>query len=92
LPVVAARPGAYIPAYFIARICANLQRSHEAFVHLEKAYEQRSDWLMDLAVDPAFDGLRNTPRFRALQMLARAPQHEAKKTSRIFILGIAPGL
>jgi serine/threonine protein kinase/tetratricopeptide (TPR) repeat protein len=65
---------AYVPAYFLARIYANLQRSHEAFANLEKAYEQRSDWLMDLAVDPAFDGLRDTPRFRALLRTLRLVQ------------------
>jgi Tfp pilus assembly protein PilF len=57
---------AYVPAYFIAQIYANLGRSHETFSNLEKAFEQRSDWLMDLAVDPAFDRMRSARRFKGL--------------------------
>ncbi len=33
---------------------------------LEKAYEQRSQWLAFLKIWPLFDGVRSDPRFKAL--------------------------
>jgi hypothetical protein len=37
-----------------------------AFAWLEKAYDQRSNILTRLKVDPAFDSLRDDPRFQDL--------------------------
>jgi len=40
--------------------------NEEAFAWLEKAYSQHSNVLTTLKVDPAFDPLRNDPRFKDL--------------------------
>ena len=41
-------------------------KRHQAFDFLEKAYTQHSNLLVRLKVDPAFDSLRDDPRFKAL--------------------------
>jgi hypothetical protein len=38
----------------------------QAFSWLEKAVEDRSEWLCQFRVDPALDPLRSDPRFDAL--------------------------
>jgi hypothetical protein len=38
----------------------------EAFVWLERAYEERSNILVNLKVHPFFDPVRNDPRFASL--------------------------
>jgi serine/threonine-protein kinase len=50
----------------LAVIASALNRPDEAFRWLEKAFEERSWWLVWLKVDPRFDPLRGDPRFDAL--------------------------
>jgi hypothetical protein len=38
----------------------------EAFVWLQKAYDDRDDRLMSLKVDPFWDSLRSDPRYASL--------------------------
>ena len=33
---------------------------------LERAYDERNPWLLNVQVDPAMDSLRSSPRFRDL--------------------------
>jgi adenylate cyclase len=56
----------YISSFQIAAIYAGLRESDQAFAWLEKAYEERSDSLVYLMVDPRLDGLRSDPRFTDL--------------------------
>jgi tetratricopeptide (TPR) repeat protein len=42
---------------------AHLNRKDEAFEWLEKAYQERSIWLVNMKTDPQFDTLRSDPRF-----------------------------
>jgi TolB-like protein len=56
----------YILPYNVARICARLGVKDEAFAWLEKAYEERSEHLTMLKVDPLLDSLRPDPRFANL--------------------------
>ena len=51
-------------------IYAGLGNKDQAFKWLEKAYEERDVWLMNLKVDPVFARLRSDKRFPDL--LARA--------------------
>ncbi len=50
-------------AVFSAMELAYLGRKDEAFVVLERAFEERNSWLGELNVDPSWDPLRSDPRF-----------------------------
>lgn len=56
----------FVPGYDVATIYAALGQKDEAFAELEKAYNQRAEWLGYLKVDPQLDTLRSDPRFRDL--------------------------
>jgi DNA-binding winged helix-turn-helix (wHTH) protein/TolB-like protein/Flp pilus assembly protein TadD len=60
----------YVSPYTVAAIYAGLGNKDQAFKWLEKAYEERDVWLMNLKVDPVFAKLRSDKRFPDL--LARA--------------------
>jgi hypothetical protein len=47
-------------------VYAGLHENEKAMDWLEKAYEDRSNAIIFLKVDPDFDGLRSNPRFQAL--------------------------
>ncbi|MFC1573093.1 protein kinase [Candidatus Eisenbacteria bacterium] len=56
--------------YGIAAVHASLGQTDSAFVWLDRAYRMQDHWgAMNMAVDadPAFDGLRSDPRYRAVQ-------------------------
>jgi TolB-like protein/DNA-binding winged helix-turn-helix (wHTH) protein/Flp pilus assembly protein TadD len=58
----------------IARIYISLGDKDQALAWLEKAYEQRSDYLVFVKVDPAWDRLRADPRFvNLLRRIGLAP-------------------
>ncbi|MFQ5652755.1 MAG: hypothetical protein ACE5IY_22715, partial [bacterium] len=56
----------YATSYLIATIYVGLGQKEQAFEYLEKAYEERSNWLVYLKVEPIFDSLRSDQRFTAL--------------------------
>jgi eukaryotic-like serine/threonine-protein kinase len=56
----------YISAYHIAAIYVGLKDHDHAFEWLEKAFQDRADWMVFLKVDPRFDSLRSDPRFTNL--------------------------
>jgi adenylate cyclase len=56
----------YVSSFQIAAIYAGLGEKDQAFAWLEKAYEERSDGLVNLKAEPRFDTLRDDPRFKAL--------------------------
>ncbi len=53
----------YVSPMFFVFTYAHLNRKDEAFEWLEKAYQERSAWLVFLKTDPQFDNLRSDPRF-----------------------------
>jgi TolB-like protein/DNA-binding winged helix-turn-helix (wHTH) protein len=64
-------------SFFLSIAYANLGRKDQAFVWLEKAYEQRSGIpeMINMPVDSAFDPLRSDPRFDAfLRRVGLPPQ------------------
>lgn len=59
----------FVTAYGTALVHAGLGQKDEAFGWLEKAFEERSHWLVWLRLDPRWNTLRGDPRFD--QMVAR---------------------
>ena len=56
----------YVPAYGLAEVYATLGDKEEAFAWLERAYEERSSWLVYIKVEPRLDTLRSDLRFQDL--------------------------
>jgi tetratricopeptide (TPR) repeat protein len=56
----------YIAPYFFAGIHIGLEEFERAVEYLEKAYEERSHWLIYLHIDPGMDVLRSNARFQDL--------------------------
>jgi TolB-like protein/DNA-binding winged helix-turn-helix (wHTH) protein/Tfp pilus assembly protein PilF len=56
----------YVSPYIIARIYVGLGEKDIAFEWLERAYEERSEWLTWLQVDPRLDRIRSDARFQNL--------------------------
>jgi serine/threonine-protein kinase len=56
----------YVSSFDIAVVQAGLGDKDQAFVWLEKAYEERPSALVYLQVEPRFDNLRSDPRFTEL--------------------------
>jgi serine/threonine-protein kinase len=56
----------YISPYCLAIIYAGLDKKEQAFEYLQKAYEERSSWLLRLKAEPKFDSLRSDQRFADL--------------------------
>jgi len=59
-------PGVYVPSICSAFIQLGLGAIDAVFAELDKAFEERSGWLVFLRVDPRFDRLRDDSRFAAL--------------------------
>ena len=56
----------YVPPYNLAMVYAGLNQKDEAFDWLERAYQDRSIWMIFLNVHPMFNDLRPDPRFDSL--------------------------
>jgi tetratricopeptide (TPR) repeat protein len=56
----------YVPAYFVAVIYIGLGQKEQALQWLGRAYDERSDELVYIKVEPRLDPLRDDPRFQAL--------------------------
>jgi hypothetical protein len=63
---VARAHGAPIPDYYVAAAWAAAGNKQKAQMALNRAYEQRSNWVIYLPYDPRFDSLRSEPQFQAL--------------------------
>ena len=64
----------YVAPSNFAKIYIGLGDKDQAFVWLEKGYQQRDVWLTFLRGDPTFDSLRSDPRFRDLVLRIGPPQ------------------
>jgi serine/threonine protein kinase/Flp pilus assembly protein TadD len=72
----------YVSPYSIALVYAGLGNRDEAFRWLDKAYEERSVRLINIAVHPRFAGLRDDPRFAALVRRTGLPWAAATGTAK----------
>jgi serine/threonine protein kinase/tetratricopeptide (TPR) repeat protein len=66
----------YAPPVYSAMILMGVGDKPQALTFLEKAYADRSDWIMQLKVEPEFDPLRTDLRF---QQLLRHTVQKSKK-------------
>jgi eukaryotic-like serine/threonine-protein kinase len=64
----------YVAAYSIGAIYAGLNEKDEAFAWLEKAYQERSFFLLWIKMDPKVDSLRSDSRFTDLMRRIGFPQ------------------
>jgi TolB-like protein/DNA-binding winged helix-turn-helix (wHTH) protein/Tfp pilus assembly protein PilF len=60
------KQGHYQSHYAVGLVYAGLGRRPDTFLELEKAYVERSHWLVWLKRDPRWDSVRGDPRFKAL--------------------------
>jgi serine/threonine protein kinase/Tfp pilus assembly protein PilF len=56
----------YVSPYILARICVALGEVDGGFKWLDEAYQDRDRRLIEIKVDPMFDGVRSDPRLAAL--------------------------
>jgi tetratricopeptide (TPR) repeat protein len=64
----------YVTAYGPALIHAALRRPDSAFAWLDKAYQERTNWMVWLNRDPRWAPIRSDPRFAVLTSRMRLPQ------------------
>jgi serine/threonine protein kinase/tetratricopeptide (TPR) repeat protein len=65
----------YVPPVYRAMIDIGLGERSQAIAFLERAYTDRSNWMVLLENEPEFDSLRSDPRFGALlYRIAHAPE------------------
>jgi TolB-like protein/Tfp pilus assembly protein PilF len=64
----------YISPYYLAIIYAGLADKDQAFEYLEKAYAERSNWVLRLKAEPKFDSLRSDQKFADLLRRVGLPQ------------------
>ena len=64
----------YVASYWIAMIYVGLDEKDEAFAWLEKAYQERSFWLLWIKMEPMVDSLRSDARFTDLMRRVGFPQ------------------
>jgi TolB-like protein/DNA-binding winged helix-turn-helix (wHTH) protein/Tfp pilus assembly protein PilF len=64
----------YVPSVLVAEACARVGDKDCAFEWLERGFEERDDLMIDLKVEPVFDGLRSDPRFQELIRRVGIPQ------------------
>jgi serine/threonine protein kinase/tetratricopeptide (TPR) repeat protein len=53
-------------SYYIALIYTGLNQKNQAFEWLEKAYEERNLWIIEVKIEPFFDSIRSDPQYKAL--------------------------
>jgi len=63
----------YVPACWFAALYTRLGENDQAFRWMEKAWKERSNWLIYLCVDPLFDDLRSDARFQDLAQRVGLP-------------------
>jgi tetratricopeptide (TPR) repeat protein len=64
----------YVTPYGVALVHAGLGSNDVAFAWLNKAFDERSHWLVWLRLDPRWSGLRLDPRFIELVRRMRFPE------------------
>ncbi len=77
--------GQYVPSYWIAVLYVGLKDKEQALVWLERAFQDRSSWLVWINVEPRFDFLRSDSRFSSLVARMRLTGGEQGKRRELGI-------
>ncbi len=73
----------YVPAVYFAVVFIGLNRKDDAFYWLDKAYDERCEYLVYLGSEPLADPLRGDPRFsRLLSRIGLQPATRAALRTR----------
>lgn len=64
----------YVPSVLVAETCVRVADMECAFQWLEKGFEERDDLMINLTVEPIFNGIRSDPRFQNLVRRIGIPQ------------------
>jgi TolB-like protein/Tfp pilus assembly protein PilF len=64
----------FVTSYAVALVYAGLGQNDDAFTWLNRAFDERSHWLVWLRLDPRWDRLRPDPRFADLVSRMSFPQ------------------
>jgi tetratricopeptide (TPR) repeat protein len=64
----------YVPPVLVAEACMRVGDKECAFEWLEKGFQERDDLMINLRVEPVFDGLHSDPRFQDLVHRVGIPQ------------------
>jgi TolB-like protein/DNA-binding winged helix-turn-helix (wHTH) protein/Tfp pilus assembly protein PilF len=64
----------YVPSVLVAATCVRLDDKECAFRWLEKGFQERDDLMINLKVEPVFDGIRSDPRYQDLVRRVGIPQ------------------
>lgn len=56
----------YVPAFYIACIYMALNEKPQTFRWLEKAFQERSEWMIYLGIEPCLDPISSEPQFIGL--------------------------
>jgi hypothetical protein len=64
----------YVSPYDLAILYVGLGDKERAGEQLNKAYEDRAGWIIDINVEPVFDSLRSDPRFAELVSRMKFPK------------------
>jgi tetratricopeptide (TPR) repeat protein len=64
----------FVTSYGRALVYAGMNRKDDAFAWLDKAFDERSHWLVWLRPDPRWKNIRDDPRFDALIERLRYPE------------------
>ena len=69
----------YVPPIYSALVYIGLGDKSRAFEFLDKAYAERSEWMVELSGEPEFDPIRRDPQFQALlRRVAEARSNPSK--------------
>lgn len=72
----------YVSTFFVAWLLFGLNQLDACFEWLEKAFEERNNWLVFLEVLPTLAPLRADPRFRSLSQRIGLDQYQARAAAR----------
>lgn len=70
----------YVPSVLVAEACVRVGDKECAFEWLERGFEERDDLMINLKVEPIFDGLRSDPRFQDVIRRVGIPQQISTQT------------